>query len=76
MGDSIIGFRVEDAKTGPLTDGGFRVVGQQWAVDYDRHGNATAVVMWPKGLDDKAYRRGAKAAVKRLRPLIEEGRDG
>lgn len=58
-------MRVSIPEPGPLSDGGYRWVGNTWAVDLDRHGRAVLVVSWPSSLDAKAWRRGAKAAVAR-----------
>lgn len=66
--DCLAGVRVSRPQTGPLTDGGCRIVGRLWGVDFDAGGNATRIVMWPEGLSQAAYLRGAKAAIKRMRP--------
>ena len=58
-------IRESSPEAGPLTDGGYRWVGTAWGIDLDARGRAIAIVMWPVGLSGEAYRRGARAAVRR-----------
>lgn len=66
MAERIVGCRASNPEQGPLSGGGWRWVGLEWAVDLYPDGDVV-VVAWPSGLDRATWQRRARAAVVRAR---------